>query len=303
MKSTLVKIFLILNLLLCAVVVGVSYKTFTDREIIKARTVIHRENINDIAENLDWGEAVNWEEPEETKTGAFQLPDPQTMDEMSSFTEQLGELAWLAEKRVDQLSQQYTELTENQEELQETRSTLDDRVAELATTRSRVSSLENSLSDGKQSLRDNKSELASLERETSALQQQLDELDQQITNQQTLISEVSQELELRTGERDRVEELLAACLRPNQQGNGEKTEWHQKTAQILAVEPEWNYVVINKGEVDVLPMFLEAFVHRGDELVAKIRVMQVENMVAIAEIIEDSVAPGMTVEAGDTIFF
>ncbi|MGA0369976.1 MAG: hypothetical protein ACO3N7_11070 [Kiritimatiellia bacterium] len=52
MKLNLVKTFLVLNLLLCAAVLGFSFKMFQDREVIKARTVIHRQKITEIAQNL-----------------------------------------------------------------------------------------------------------------------------------------------------------------------------------------------------------------------------------------------------------
>jgi hypothetical protein len=303
MKSTLVKIFLVLNLILCAVVLGFSFKTFSDRELVKARTVIHRESIQKIAENLDWGDDVSGEEATDRKAGAFVLPKPQKLNDITTFAAILEELSELAEKRVAQLGRDYSELIETQSELEVVQTELDGKIADLASTRSRVASMESTISDGKKSIRDFETESASLERENNAIQQQLDGVEKQLTNQQTLVSQVSTELALRTGERDRIEELLEACRRPVVDNGGTDAEWHQKTALILAVEPEWNYVVINRGEVDVLPMFLEAFVHRDDQFIGKIRVMQVENTVSLAEIVPESLTPGMSIEAGDTIFF
>lgn len=303
MKSTLVKIFLVLNLILCAVVLGFSFKTFSDREIVKARTVIHRESIQKIAENLDWGEEVSGEDATEQKTGEFTLPDPQHLDDITSFSAKLEELSELATQRVALLSGQYDELIQTQSDLEVVQTELDGEIADLASTRSQVATLESSVSDGKKTIRDTETESASLERESNALQQQLDGIDKQMTDQQTLISQVSTELDLRTGERNRMEELLEACRSPVVDDGGTDKEWHQKTARILAVEPEWNYVVINRGEVDVLPMFLEAFVHRDDQFIGKIRVMQVENTVSLAEVVPESLTPGMSIEAGDTIFF
>lgn len=302
MKSTLVKTFLVLNLLLCAAVLGVSIKTFMDREVVKASTVIHRENIEKIAKNLAWGEQVAWETSGERKAESFQLPNPANMEEMGGFITQLEELSKLADQRVAQLSAQFTELTATQAELETTKATLADRVSDLASTRSRVTNLENDLSNTNSQVRETNASVASLERENSSLQQQVESLDTQITNQQTLISRVEADLKRRTGERDRIRELLTACRRPKVTPGG-PNPWHQQTAQILAVETEWNYVVINKGEVDTLPMYLEAFVHRGDQFVGKVRVMQVDRTVSLAEVLTETLTEGMTFEAGDTIFF
>lgn len=302
MKSTLVKTFLVLNLLLCAAVLGVSYKTFLDREVVKASTVIHRENLQKIAKNLGWGEQVAWESAGESKSQPFQLPNPAGIEDMETFISQLEELSGLATQRVEQLAAQYSELTATQAELESTSATLADRVADLAATRSRVAGLENNLSNTNNQLRETNNQITTLDRENATLQQQVDSLDRQITNQQTLISRVEANLKRRTGERDRIRELLAACRRPRITPGG-PSPWHQQTAKILAVEPQWNYVVINKGEVDTLPMYLEAFVHRGDQFLGKIRVMQVDRTVALAEILPDTLTEGMTLEAGDTIFF
>ncbi|MGA0370069.1 MAG: hypothetical protein ACO3N7_11555, partial [Kiritimatiellia bacterium] len=224
------------------------------------------------------------------------------MKEFGAFTLAMEELSDLAETRLSQLSTQFEELTQVQSELETTRTTLAQKVSEVSDVRSRIASAESSLAEGKQTIRNLETEIATLERESKALQQQLENLDRQITDQQTLISNVTSELKLRTGERDRVRELLAACRNPKDSEGG-VSQWHEKTAQILAVEPEWNYVVINRGEVDVLPMYLEAFVHRGDDFLGKIRVMQVDRTVALAEILTDTLAPGAQIQAGDTIFF
>ncbi|MDF3130685.1 hypothetical protein P0Y35_15860 [Kiritimatiellaeota bacterium B1221] len=299
--KTMVKIFLVLNLLLCLGVLAFGIKTFRDREIVKARTVIHRQHLQEIASRLEWGQKHDWEQ--EAKAGTFQLPDPANMEEFGAFTSQLKELTNLAELRVSQLNEQYTSLTEAQEVLEEAKATLATRETELSGARSRVAKLETDLTNSTQSLQDTNSKIATLTTENDSLQATIADLDKEITDQQTLISSVKSELELRTVERDKARELLAACLRPANTTNDVEGPWPGKTATILAVEPEWNYVVIDKGEVDVLPMFMEAFIHRGDQFVGKIRVMKVENTVALAEILPETLTPGLTVEAGDTIFF
>lgn len=302
MKSTLIKFFLVLNLVLCAVVLVFGIITFKDREVVKARTLIHRQQLQEIAGNLDWGKQVAWEQEQERKAGTFQLSEPDDMEELPALTSQLEELSSFAEQRVSQLSKKFEELTQSQADLEETSTKLTAKETELADTRTQMSTMENTLANSKQSLSDNQNQVTTLTSENASLQQQVDGLDTQITAQQTQLSQKQTELTLRTGERDRIQELLAACKRPADVTGG-PTEWHQKTAQILAVEPEWNYVVINRGEVDVLPMYLEAFVHRGDKFVGKVRVMQVDHTVALAEIMRDTLTTGMTIEAGDTIFF
>ncbi|WFB37303.1 hypothetical protein P3T73_05955 [Kiritimatiellota bacterium B12222] len=302
MKSTLVKTFLVLNLLLCAAVLGVSVKQFMDREVVKAGTVVKRQKVEEIAKNLNWGATLPWENPADRMTGSFLLPDPQNLNELESFTTQLEALSDLAETRLSQLNEEYTELEGVLIEYETAKSDLTEREAELEQSRRAIAALEVDLSDAKKELKNGEADLATLERQQNALDQQVQGLDAQITAQLTQISDVEAQLVLREGERDRIQALLEACRRP-QNGPTEKTIWHEQTAQILAVEKEWNYVVINRGEVDVLPMYLEAFVHRGDQFIGKIRVMQVDRTVALAEVLQDTMAEGETIKAGDTIFF
>jgi hypothetical protein len=69
------------------------------------------------------------------------------------------------------------------------------------------------------------------------------------------------------------------------------------------VNDNWNYVVLDKGLVDELKPDLQAYVHRGNEYVAKLQVTDVKQGVAIARILPGSVAEGVTLKTGDTIFF
>jgi len=302
MKSILVKIFLILNLILCAAVLVFGISVFRDREIVKARAVLLKNNADRVAENLHWAEEVDWEASEDRQEGEFRLVLPESMDEMPPFEQRLEALATLADTRVEQLSTRYEELVQTTQTLRETEGTLDARVEELTSTREEVASVEEELTETESSLNSAEESSASLRRETDALERQASALRTDIAEQDEKITELETELAKVTGERDRIEKLLRACRR-NIDDPIEESDWHQRPARILAVVPEWDYVVINKGEVDVLPMYLEAYVHRGDEFIGKVRVMRVERTVALAEILEDTLVDGKKIKAGDTIFF
>lgn len=302
MKSTLVKIFLILNLVFCAGVLAFSFLTFKDRELVKARNVIHRNNLDRIAGNLNWGAEVAGEDESLRQSGPFQLAPPDSMEELVSFNSTLENLSSVADARLAQLSEEHTEQVEASAELEETRENLAAKEAELEETRGKVANLENALTESREALASAKESIPALEREIRTLESRVEDLDQQIAAREETEADIIKRLEIRTGERDRIETLLAAARRPVER-DGSVSDWHQKTATVLAAEPEWNYVVINKGEVDVLPLFVEAFVHRGDEFIGKIRVMQVERTVALAEVLTDTLVQGAQVQAGDTLFF
>lgn len=302
MKSTLVKLFLILNLVFCAGVVAFSFQTFRDRELVNARNLMHQNNLDRIANNLNWGAQVDGENPELRQSGAFQLVRPRSTEDLDALTGTLNNLATVAESRLGQLREEHTELVTTRTELEETRETLNQKVSELADVRSKVSGLENELAETRTAARETTQQAASLQREITTLESRVENLDRQIAEREAREAEITRLLALRTGERDRIETLLSAARRPVER-DGSVSDWHEKTASVLASDPEWNYVVIDKGEVDVLPLFIEAFVHRGDDFIGKIRIMQVERTVALAEVLVDTLIGGAQIQTGDTLFF
>lgn len=302
MKSTLlVKIFLVLNLLFCAAAAGFGYVIFQDRQLVKARTVLLQEHVEDAAESLKFGEQQEWETSAQGD-GAFRAPLPASSSELEEFTSTLDSLEAAAAARADQLAENLDAVQSAKASLSSKQAELAEKESDLTSTRSEVTQMETTLSTTKESLREIQEDKANIGTITQKLKDQLAKLNQQTETLREEISTTKETLDMRTQEKNRIEELLAACRQPRNEDGGDEN-WHQKTAKVLAAEPEWNYVVINKGEVDVLPLFLEAFVHRGDEFIGKIRVMQVEDTVALAEIIQDSMTPGMQVQSGDTIFF
>jgi len=302
MKSTLVKIFLVLNLILCAGVLAFSFVTFRDRELVKARNAILRENLGALASNIRHGEEVAGEDPELRAAGQLRLQAAESVNELPDLQAALTGLKNVAAARLDQLSGDYGELQEVTDELVVARDELAKTTRELNETRESVSSLESSIADARERIQQAQGEDTRLQREISTLTQTKENLESRAEEKEARESQLTNLLEIRTGERDRIEDLLAAARRPLDR-DGSVEDWVERTGRILAVEPEWNYVVIDKGEVDVLPLFIEAFVHRGDDFIAKIRVMQVEQKVALAEVIEGTLAEGAQLETGDTIFF
>lgn len=302
MKTTFVKIFLVLNLLLCAGALGFGVKVYLDREVLKARTVMLSNTAETLAENLRWSETVDWETAETRIDEPFSLALPDTLAEIGSFEATLNRLAELANNRVDQLTERHSELISTREELATTRETLRTRERELADARSEIGNLEEMLADVRGQLEEANQTISTLETEKSRLQREVESLESEIQSQDDQIASLESRLERVTEERNRIEALVKACQqRPDQDQT--ESDWHQRTAKILAIEPEWDYVVINKGEVDVLPMYLEAYVHRGDEFIGKVRVMRVERTVALAEILKDTLVDGKQIQTGDTIFF
>jgi hypothetical protein len=73
--------------------------------------------------------------------------------------------------------------------------------------------------------------------------------------------------------------------------------------RILAVNPNWNFVVLNIGDRQGVAANSSLIVQRGGNLVARLRVTSVEPSTSIADIQAGSVPKGSFVQPGDLVIF
>lgn len=73
--------------------------------------------------------------------------------------------------------------------------------------------------------------------------------------------------------------------------------------KILAVNPNWNFVVLNIGDRQGVVSGASLIVKRGGSLVAKLRVTSVEPSTSIADVQAGSSAKGSIVQPGDVVIF
>ena len=71
--------------------------------------------------------------------------------------------------------------------------------------------------------------------------------------------------------------------------------------KVAAVNPSWNFVVLNVGENNGVTKDSEMLVQRGGQAIAKVKITSVEPLTSIGDIIPNSVAPGCAVQVGDQV--
>ena len=122
-----------------------------------------------------------------------------------------------------------------------------------------------------------------------------------------------------TGLKARVEELTTLNTNLTKQLEAAKTENTKlssleearanKTAQkglqgrVLAVNPAWNFVVLNLGDRNGLSNNTELLVKRGQQFLGKIRITSVEPSTSIADIVANSVPSGVSISPGDQVIY
>ncbi|MEI6349655.1 MAG: hypothetical protein WCP06_00955 [Verrucomicrobiota bacterium] len=73
--------------------------------------------------------------------------------------------------------------------------------------------------------------------------------------------------------------------------------------KVLAVNPNWNFVVLSVGDRQGVAMNSTFVVKRGSSMIAKLRITSVEPSTAIADIVRGSGPKGTAVEPGDVVIF
>ncbi len=296
------KTFLILNLLLSIAVVGLGVKIFMDREVVKARTVIQQNSLQQLSRNLQWGVEHDWN-PDDPESGRFTVPQPVHKDELPGLVQTLERLEQVANQRIVVAEQHWTTLVSTRRELADTQETLATTERNLARTEADLASTRETLQTTQNNLQTAERNIRTLEGDKSALENQVRNLNEEITRKNDSIASLEVTLESREAElaRARAEnDRLRGILDGREE---QDSIFRGRSAEILAVNDQWKFVVVDLGEVDQMELFLEALVHRGDEYLGKIVINRIEESVSIGEIDLNTVPPGVTIQPGDRVFF
>jgi hypothetical protein len=73
------------------------------------------------------------------------------------------------------------------------------------------------------------------------------------------------------------------------------------TARVRQFFPQWHFAILSKGNSDGVFANADLDVKRGKEIIAKLRVMNVEQYGAVAEVVKGSLAKGEMIHSGDIV--
>jgi len=74
-------------------------------------------------------------------------------------------------------------------------------------------------------------------------------------------------------------------------------------ATVIAVNKEWDFVMINAGRAHGVGAEASLLVKRGNTRVARLRIVNLEDMVTVADIVDESMVKGIDVQPGDKVIF
>jgi uncharacterized phage infection (PIP) family protein YhgE len=216
--------------------------------------------------------------------------DPNTLMNYFSMDGQLTKVQNIVEVRYNQLFDTKDVLKQTQDKLAQTEAELAQTKQELEKARQEIASLTEQLTQRTAELAQANAKIADLEGQIAGLNTQLEEKKQTIAkleeDKQALFDEKTQ-LEVIL---ERISKgSLGGAMRPGLSG------------KVIAVNPDWDFVVLNVGYKDGAKISGEMVVHRNDQIVGKVRIVDIRERLSIANINRDWVQ--MPIQEGDRVVY
>jgi len=74
-------------------------------------------------------------------------------------------------------------------------------------------------------------------------------------------------------------------------------------ATVIAVNKEWGFVMVNAGRRNGVQPDASLLVKRGNALIARLRLVTLEDTSVVADVVEESLPSGLNVQPGDKVIF
>ena len=75
------------------------------------------------------------------------------------------------------------------------------------------------------------------------------------------------------------------------------------TATVIAANKEWGFVMVNAGRQHGVSPDASLLVKRGNTRIARLRIVTLEDAVTVADVVDESIVPGIEVHPGDKVIF
>jgi len=209
----------------------------------------------------------------------------------SEMGRQLRVIETLAENRYDQLFSARDDLKRTTDELNQTK-------ADLAKTRQDLENARREIASLREEITRKENELAGLQTQIQQLEGRVAEINRTIEENKNRLAQIDNE---KADLKDEVQRLEVELARYLNDPNIVKQMPRGLSGNVVAVNTEWNFVVLDIGSRDGLVKDAHMLVHRADELVGKVRITQASEHWAIADIERDWLAG--PIREGDRVLY
>ena len=183
-----------------------------------------------------------------------------------------------------------TDLENTRQDLENTRAELESTKAQLEDARTQIVQLNETIRSKDEELVEKTRQIGTLEDEKASLETQLEDLN-------TRLGELQDQLAQLEEEKNMLDLLLKKC----EGERGDITMEPGTSGKIVYANSDWNFVVIDIGSAIGAQATAEMIVHRGDNMIGKIRISAVRENVSIAEVLPEYQKD--TIKEGDHVLF
>jgi hypothetical protein len=180
--------------------------------------------------------------------------------------------------------------------------------ASLASATSKVNDLSQQVDDAKKNLTDKDAQIAELNDKVTRLSGMPTPAPATSAEQEALKEAIAQRDELKAV-KDGLESQLKgaqsqlAALQKRDSDRDTMISMNGLHGRVLAVDRNWNFVVLDLGNRNGVVANAVMVVQRGASMVGKVRITTVEPSQSIADIVPNTVPAGINVEPGDSVIY
>jgi uncharacterized coiled-coil protein SlyX len=277
------RIFIPLMVLLSGVSLWLGIELYQQREQLKGRAQKMERSLQTIAQKAAAAREPFIEPIAETV-------DPAVLMDYWQMDSQLQKVQSIVDVRYNQLFDTHDVLKQTQDKLTATEQELAQTKQELALAREEIAQLQ-------QRLADTESKLAQANQRISELEGTVAELNADLEQKRADIAKLEEEKQALFDEKTQLEVIIermskneaTGVMRPGLSG------------RIVAANPEWNFVVIDVGYKDGAKIAGEFIVHRNEQVVGRVRIVDIRERLSIANIKRDW--QQMPIQEGDRVVY
>lgn len=272
-------VFVLLLLSIVSLILGIML--FGKREVLRATNDKSKAALTEIARNLKF---------DEFRAGDLVVEDA---GQLPRLDKGLNLLATAAQLKTDELETTQQALDVAREERDQARDEANRAIADREAAEDEAARLNQELAAKSAEVTRQQTRIDTLEQDKVDLQLQTDQLNTQLaTVEDDLRDAQDQVYTLEQENRD----LLA------QLGYGDSKQLPRGlTGRVLLVNKDWNFVVINLGSDQGLVSGAEMLMHRGDKLLGRVTISEVERNLAVANL--DPASLQGRVKEGDYVVY
>lgn len=315
------KVMIVFVFLLSIASVVMAWLLFDQREVMKIRVLAHEAHAERMVKELQWADfSVHRDKSRQERYGSWSEESAQNKNNTLEYINDheflrhnfsgenftiprmeigLRQMELVARDRVATMISNKTEWDALESRLGETNLVLNNTRVDLANTQSKLADEEDAHSSTRDDLGLAEQKVSMLEGQIIGLKSEITALDEKVSDGRQEIGKLRVELERCYAAALDLREQIEILKNPD----GNVVVLEDIIGQVVAVEAEWNFIVINVGKEQSLKENTIAMVHRGDDLIGKIDVTKVGENVSIGQIIGDWAVEGTSIQPGDGVMF